>query len=135
MRAMSMPRTRDPDSTHPLEVIPFFRRFKCTPARDVLYTLIWNSALGAIFWAMGGIFRPQSMTVESLVFSLLVSNAIGYTLHAMFVITTHLGIDRWVRARGQAFTAGYYTVVSTLGVVVGFTIVALAFDSAWILKP
>ena len=129
---------RDPESWHPLEVIPFFRRWKCSVGRDVLYTFFWNSALGMIFWALGGIFRPASLNVGTLVNSVLVANAIGYTLHAIFLVTTWLGIDRWVRVQGPVFTAAYYTVVSTLGVVVGFTIVALASDATalrWILKP
>src|SRR5690349_5401969 len=129
---------RPPESFHPLEVIPFFRRWKWSPLRDILYTLIWNSALGVIFWALGGIFRPDSMNLGSLGTSVLVANSVGYTLHAMFMVTTRLGIDRWVRIQGPLFTTAYYTVVSTLGVVVGFTIVALALDSdalRWILKP
>ena len=138
MTAADPPRAWDPDKYHPLEVIPFFRRWECSPVRDILYTLIWNSLLGSIFWALGGIFRPSSMSVHNLVSSVLIANAIGYTLHAMFIVTSRLGIDRWVRQQGAVVTAAYYTVISTLGVVVGFTVVALAYDTEalqWILRP
>jgi LytS/YehU family sensor histidine kinase len=137
-RAPGIPVRSDPNEFHPLEVIPFFRRWKCSPLRDIAYTFIWNSLLGSIFWALGGIFRPSSMSVQNLVTSVLIANAIGYTLHAMFLVTSRLGVDRWVRGQGAVVTAAYYTVVSTLGVVVGFTVVALAYDSQalqWILRP
>jgi hypothetical protein len=133
-----LPKTRDPDSFHPLEIIPFFRRWKCGPVRDLLYTLVWNCGIGVAFWAIGAMFRPRGLQLEHLVTSVIVANGIGYTLHAMFLVTGRLGIDRWARGFGQAATAVYYTAMSTLGVVVGFSVVALAFDPGalrWILTP
>ena len=127
-----------PENFHPLEIIPVFRRWKCGPWRDLLYTLIWNCGIGTLFWLIGAMFRPKDLGVGDLVSNLIVANAIGYTLHAMFIVTARLGIDRWARGKGTAFTAAYYTVLSTLGVVVGFTVVALAFDPMalqWILRP
>ncbi|HEX5128953.1 MAG TPA: histidine kinase [Usitatibacter sp.] len=130
--------TWNPDHFHPLEIIPFFRRWKCGPVRDVIYTLIWNCGLGVAFWAIGAMFRPRGLELDDLAATVIVANVIGFTLHAMLMVTTRLGIDRWVRGYGQVATAAYYTVISTFGVVVGFTIVALAFDPQalrWILTP
>jgi len=133
------PRTgRGNEDFHPLEVIPFFRRWKRGPVRDLLYTLIWNCAIGVAFWAIGGMFRPQGLALGNLLGSLLFANAIGYVLHAMFLFTHHFGIDRWARGQGMVFTAVYYTGVGTLGVFIGFTVVAFAFDPGalgWILRP
>ena len=123
---------------HPLEIIPVFRRWKPGMARDLLYTFIWNCGLGLLFWAIGAMFRPQAVSGSGLLASLIIANAIGYTLHAMFLVTGRLGLDRWARGFGQVATAAYYTAVSTAGVFVGFTIVALAFDDGalrWILQP
>ena len=134
----ALPRGWDPESFHPLEIIPFFRRWKCGPVRDLVYTFIWNCGLGFLFFLIGAMFRPRGMDMSDLMANMIVSNAVGYTLHAMFLVTTRLGIDHWARARGQAVTTAYYTVLSTLGVVVGFTVVALAFDPKalqWILQP
>lgn len=128
----------DPDHFHPLEMIPFFRRWKPSTLRDLLYTFIWNCLLGASFWAIGGMFRPAGLSVDGLASNLIVANAIGYVLHAMFMVTTRLGIDRWARGRGGPFTVVYYTVLSTTGVVIGFTVVALAFEPdalQWMLQP
>ena len=134
----SLARGWDPDTFHPLEVIPFFRRWKCGPVRDVIYTLIWNCLIGVAFWLIGAMFRPRGLGWNDLASTLIAANSIGYTLHAMFLVTGRLGIDRWARGFGQLATATYYTVMSTLGVIVGFTIMALAFDPQalqWILTP
>jgi sensor histidine kinase YesM len=129
---------RKVDSFHPLEVIPYFRRWPCSPLRDVIYTFIWNCGIGFAFALLGMLFKPAQMTWDILLSYLLAANAIGYTLHAIFIVTASLGIDRWVRARGGVLTALYYTCVSTIAVVTGFTIVALALDPRalqWILQP
>ena len=132
------PEAWDPGTFHPLEIIPFFRRWKCGPVRDLIYTFVWNCGIGVTFWVIGALFRPRGMGVDDLMATLIAANAIGYTLHGMFLVTSRLGIDRWARGFGQVATAAYYTVMSTLGVVIGFTIVALSFDPRalqWILTP
>ncbi len=124
--------------SHPLEIIPFFRRWKCGALRDLLYTFIWNCGLGFIFWAIGVMFRPSGTSLADLSASLIAANAIGYTLHAIFTVTSRLGIDRWARGRGVAITVAYYAVASTFGVLIGFTMMALAFNPRalqWILQP
>ena len=126
------------DSFHPLEVIPFFRRWKCSPLRDILYTFIWNCLIALGFAVTGLVFNPKSMGWDTLLLYVIMANAIGYTLHAIFIVTSNLGIDRWVRGRGGVATAAFYTAVSTVGVVVGFVIFALAYDAralSWIAKP
>jgi len=136
--ATRLPGTWDPDTFHPLEVIPYFRRWKCSPIRDVIYTFLWNCLIGTAFWLIGAMFRPRGLGWDNLASTLFAANSIGYTLHAMFLVTGRLGIDRWARSFGQVATAAYYTVMSTLGVVVGFTIMALALDPQalrWILTP
>ena len=128
----------DPDNFHPLELIPFFRRWRCSPLRDVLYTLIWNCLIGAAFLLIGSATKARLPTLDDIVSMLLVANAIGFTLHAIFMVTNRFGVDRWARARGQAFTVVYYTTLSTLGVFIGFSVVALAFDPnalGWITQP
>jgi sensor histidine kinase YesM len=128
---------RRAESFHPLEIIPFFQRWPCSLGRDLLYTFIWNTAIGVAFWGIGGLFRPNLGLVD-LGGGVLVANAIGYTLHALFLVTTALGIDRRVRRKGGLATAVYYTVISTFGVAVGFLIVAYVLDPRavrWILSP
>ena len=126
------------DHFHPLEIIPFFRRWPCGPYRDLLYTLIWNCGIGLFFYTFGAALNPSAASWERALAYLLIANTIGYTLHALLMVTSRLGIDRWVRARGPVLVTAFYTVTSTAGVVIGFTIFALAFDPGalrWILHP
>ena len=37
--ATGLPKGWNPHNFHPLEAIPYFRRWKCGPGRDVLYTI------------------------------------------------------------------------------------------------
>src|SRR6185369_16332630 len=104
----------------------------------LVYTFIWNCGIGVVFLLIGAVFKPGALTLDSLASALIVANAIGYTLHAIFAVTGRLGIDRWVHGRGPVAGALYYTTISTLGVMVGFTLVALALDPQalqWILAP
>lgn len=134
---MQPPRAFDHDF-HPLEIFPFFRRWKPGPIRDVVYTAIWSAAIGAFFWVVGGMFRSRGLLLRDLAGSVLIALAIGYVLHVMFMLANRFGIDRKARALGAVFSVAYYVAMSTFGVLVGFTLVALAFDPyalGWILKP
>ena len=130
-------RPPDPGDFHPLEVIPYFRRWPKGVARNVLYTFIWNCLIGVIFWAIGGMFRPSGLSVGSLYASLLFANSIGFTLHAIFLVAGALGVERWVRCRGFVWSGFYYTVVCTLGVILGVAMVVAPFKNAfvWITQP
>src|SRR5688572_8317388 len=95
---LSPPRPVDLSNYHPLEVVPYFRRFAPGVARDVLYTLIWNCAIGLVFWVFAILFGGRgNFTVVSLIWNLIVANVIGYTLHALFVIGHGFGLERRAR--------------------------------------
>jgi len=115
----------DLHSSHPLEILPFFRRFRRGTARDLLYTWIWNCTLGFFFWGLAIFFGGGgNATAAYLVWNLIVANVIGYTLHGLFVIGSALRIERRARAAGSLAVAAYYTVIPTGGVVAGFALVS-----------
>lgn len=131
-------RCREAEDFHPLEVVPFFRRWRPGLARDLLYTFIWSCGLGLMFWVLALGFRPKSFGAGDLLANLLVANCVGYTIHALFSAGGHLGIARWVHNRGMVYRAFYYPVVISLGVVIGFAIFAAVFNPramAWLLQP
>ena len=109
---------------HPLEIFPFFRQFRPGTARDLLYTLLWNCALGLVFWGLAILFGGMgNANLVSLGWNLIVANVIGYMLHGLFVIGGELRIEAWARSRGSAAIAVYYTLIPTVGVIVGFALV------------
>ena len=116
--------------SHPLEMIPFFRRFPCSPARDLLYTFIWNCGLGTAFWLMNAGLVGRLPTSYNLLLYLVMANLIGYSIHGLFVLGQRTGIDRWFVARGLFAKAAYFTAVPTLGVIAGFQVWMIVFDLA-----
>ena len=132
---------RLPEEFHPLEIIPYFRRFPHGVVRDLIYTFIWNVGLGVTFWliaiALGGARGNAHWDV--LGWNLIVANAIGYTIHLLFLLGHAFDMDRRVRESGAAATALYYSLVSTLGVVIGFSLVNAGLDDArffnWMRNP
>ncbi len=77
---------------HPLEaVFPFFRRFRRSHARDLLYTAIWSSMIGLVFALFAIVFDPPrspgSYAWGRFAWAIFVlSNCIGFVMHAEFVI-------------------------------------------------
>ena len=45
------------DSLHPLELFPYFRRFKRSAFRTFIYTIIFNALIAAFFTLMALIFN------------------------------------------------------------------------------
>lgn len=138
-QAQLAPACEPKTSHHPLEIIPYFRRFRPSHGRDVLYTFIWNCLLGVAFWMIAIIMNARNFTFETLLLNLLVANSIGYVIHLLFFVGDALGIDRWARSAGSVVTTVYYIVVSTAGVVGGFAVVLAFMDQEtyynWLRNP
>jgi sensor histidine kinase YesM len=123
---------------HPLELIPYFRRFPCTPARDLLYTLIWNFLLGTGFVVMGAMFSGQIPSLRVYWIYLVVANLIGFTIHALYMVGRLLGLEGGARSSGLAVKVVYFSIIPTIGVIVGFQISLWIFDLGfrnWLKSP
>jgi sensor histidine kinase YesM len=125
-------------SFHPLEIIPFFRRFPCTPLRDFIYTFIWSSGFGIVFFLFGAISNWRHASIEGFAFYVLISNAIGYAIHGMYKLGSRSGLERAARERGAAAKVVYYAAMPIAGVFIGFAIASLftgASFGAWLSRP
>lgn len=123
MRAARAGTSEPPDkSSHPLDLIPLFRRWPCSPARDVLYTGIWNTLLALILFTLGLIFRPHSTTFwNSFVPMLVVANVVGYLIHGT-LMAANWALRGWpTRARGAPRVL-YYVSMVALCVIAGMLI-------------
>jgi sensor histidine kinase YesM len=110
-------------TSHPLDMIPLFRRWPCSPARDFLYTGIWNTGIAVMLVIIGRLLRERSVDFwTDLMPTLVVSNAIGYLIHGSLIGMSAL-LGGWpARAKGMARVLYYVTLVSLcvfLGVVAG----------------
>ncbi|HTR57939.1 MAG TPA: histidine kinase [Casimicrobiaceae bacterium] len=108
-----------PYARHPLELIPFFRRFRRTTARGLLYTLIFNSMFALVFALLALIFNPEWQIGHVLWANFVIANCIGFLIHGGFEITERLAQDRIARLSFAARTV-YYSGVSIVGVFVGY---------------
>ncbi len=120
------PRPRDTFDFHPLEVIPFFQRFAPSVPRDIAYTFLWNCVIGLLFWSTTLLFSPEKATARLFFWNIVMANAIGYTIHALFIVGTRTGLERRARAGGHLPMVLYYAGLSTSGVVLGFLAVSAA---------
>jgi len=124
---------------HPLEVIPFFKRVPPSPVRNAAYTFIWSTGLGFIIFLVGAAFSPHLPTREDFAWTFLFSNAIGFTIHALFFAGDRTGLESWVRGHGHLVKTTYYACMSTVGVVLGYGWMALTLDArlirAWLKSP
>jgi hypothetical protein len=106
-------------ATHPLELIPYFRRFRRAPARNILYTLIWNTLFAIAFTLLALLFNPELSLARVLWSNFVVANCIGYLIHAGFEVA-----ERWLRSwiARQSFAGRtlYYSGVSVAGVFGGY---------------
>ena len=69
---------------HPLELIPYFRRFERNPLRDLSYTLIWSSFFGVFFTIVALVINPRWDLGRALWTNLVIANCIGYLIHGGF---------------------------------------------------
>jgi sensor histidine kinase YesM len=118
-QANSLPGT----TSHPLDMIPLFRRWPCSPARDILYTGIWNTCLALLLVLAGRLLGATTGGFWSdFLPTLVVSNVIGYLIHGSLV-AAHTLLGGWpARARGLPRLLYYVIMVGAcvfVGLVVG----------------
>jgi signal transduction histidine kinase len=82
---------------HPLELIPFFRRWQPSLVRDWLYTVIWSTLLGVVLTAFVRLLTNDDATLYERLWSmLLMSNLVGAIFHGSALAANRL-LDGWPR--------------------------------------
>ncbi len=113
---------------HPLELIPFFRRWPWSPARDVIYTFVWSCTIAFVFLAIAAAMSGEWPSWGALRLYLLISNLIGYSIHSLFLIGDRSGIQARAITAGFLWKAAYFATVPILGVLMGFGFYITVFD-------
>jgi signal transduction histidine kinase len=109
---------------HPLEIIPYFRRWPCSMWRDLFYTFIWNCGFAFTFFGLDVAFSGGQTSFARFAAYMLVSHVIGYLIHLGYSIGASMGLERAARRSHFAVKVLYYSAVPTLSVVAGFWIVS-----------
>jgi sensor histidine kinase YesM len=113
---------------HPMEIIPFFRRWPQSFARDMIYTFLWSCLFGVIFYAMGAFTGGAMPSLRAFGIYVLISNIVGYSIHGLFDLGSTLRLDVLARRSGFIAKVIYFTAVPLLGVLLGLWLASFIFD-------
>jgi signal transduction histidine kinase len=105
---------------HPLEVIPYFRRFPYTRARNLVYTFIWSSLIAGIFILVSAALSGRMPSGRRMGIYFVVGYFMGFAIHALFEGGALFGVEAWVRRHGNAARTLYYIAIPILGAIAGF---------------
>ena len=111
------------ESSHPLDILPLFRRWPRSHGRDVIYTGIWNILLALFLVVSARFFNHRTGAfIDDFFPAAVVSNVIGYLIHAALMVTHRL-LRRWPAfARGLPRLLVHLVLVGVcvvLGIVLG----------------
>jgi signal transduction histidine kinase len=77
-----MPTALPARTPHPLEIIPLFRRWPASTARNLVYTAVWSSLIGLALALVARAFTASVRPFPALfAFMLLTSNTVGFLMH------------------------------------------------------
>jgi sensor histidine kinase YesM len=122
---------------HPLELFPFFRRFPSGFGRNFLYTFIWSSLIGVVFYAMNAMSVGR-LSLRVFELQILIANLIGYSIHALFHIGSMLRLDEAARRLGFPAKVVYFSLLPLAGVLIGFWVSSFIVDvgfRSWLTDP
>jgi sensor histidine kinase YesM len=99
---------------HPLEAIPFFRRFPKSLLRDVLYTLILSLFTTIVFSLIALLNLPTESFYELLRINAVFSLCIGYSIHLLSMI-----VGRTIRPWMQTAAASQRAILGIATAMIG----------------
>jgi signal transduction histidine kinase len=106
-------------SSHPLETIPFFRRFRRSVLRDIVYTVIWNTLFALLFTLLSVVIDPGAPILLVLKSTFVFAQCIGFFIYAGFLIGD--GVTRGRIHRGSLLSRTlYYSAIPIVGVIPGY---------------
>src|SRR5258706_4637122 len=123
---------------HPLELIPFFRRFPCSFGRNFLYTFIWSTLFGLAFYVMNSLGAERLLSSRVLGLQILIANLVGYSIHALFHAGSALRLEDAARRGGFTGKVVYFSLVPLGGVFIGLWLSSFIIDvgfRGWLTDP
>ncbi|MDQ6620438.1 MAG: histidine kinase [Pseudomonadota bacterium] len=120
---------------HPLDMVPFFRRFAPSHTRNIVYTFVWNLGFALFFSIFGLIFNPDAPIGRMLWVNCVIAMCVGYWIHTGYAIGNRVLGQRIHKATFARRTL-YYAGIPILGVFAGywlaFTILQWGTARRWV---
>jgi signal transduction histidine kinase len=132
------PRCQGVGNGHPLEIIPVFRRFRRSVARDIIYTALWNALFALFFALLAILFAPDEPIALVLRDTFVYAQCIGFVIYGAYLVAGRLFAAQlhdaglWVRS---AFHALIAIVGIFPGYLLAFRILHLTHGSSWLFSP
>lgn len=108
--------------SHPLDVLPLFRRWPSSPLRNAVYTGIWNSLIALVLVVVS---RLVTYSADSFMAdfwpTLVISNVVGYLIHGTLLATDRL-LGGWPRRASALPRLVYHVLTVMLCVLVGIAL-------------
>ncbi|QYF93396.1 histidine kinase [Massilia sp. PAMC28688] len=120
MHAETAPRRRT--ASHPLDLLPLFRRWPPSLLRDLIYTGLWNALLAFLIVLASRFLnaRPTSFW-QDLYPALIISNIVGYLVHACLVAGDRL-LNGWPLRAGPLAVLLYFVGVVGMCAMIGISL-------------
>src|SRR5689334_20006058 len=105
------PRCQGVGNGHPLEIIPVFRRFRRSVARDIIYTALWNALFALFFALLAILFAPDEPIALVLRDTFVYAQCIGFVIYGAYLVAGRLFAAQlhdaglWVRTAFHALIA------------------------------
>ena len=135
---MNASRPEDCARPHPLEIIPFFRRFPSTRARNLFYTFIWSSIFAITFLLANVAMTAKLPSIRAIAMFGVIGNLIGFAIHALYSAGQLFGLERWAKRSNFAVKTAYFSLVPIIGVIAGMQGADWIFHigfSGWLVTP
>ena len=127
-----------PITAHPLELIPFFRRFPKSIPRDLAYTAIWNTLFAVFFALIAIVMDTRASFLRELRGTFVFAQCIGFLIHATFMICDRTVGSRINRAKLWVRTL-YYSAIPIVaifpGYMLAFWLLNIRNGTAWLFDP
>ncbi len=122
---------------HPLELFPVFRRIPRSIVRDLVYTLLWNTLLAAVFALLNLVFIPHERLADIAWANFVFANCIGFLIHIEFLVGDR--VYPGIHGRGPTLRMAYYSTLPIFGVFAGYWLATeiLHFNAmrTWVFSP
>lgn len=111
--------TKPDASNHPLELIPFFRRWPAGTARDLVYTFVVGLGFCLFFFGIYAYNVPSEHLGRQLWNDFVIAMAISYTCHGLYGLGDRF-LGSWQRKLQGWRRVAYYMAVPVCGVFAGY---------------
>ena len=108
--------------THPLDFLPFFRRWPRSPLRNVVMTVTLSMTIGGTISLVQVMFRGTGHLIDIVLPTIVIGNTVGFLVHAGLMSMGWL-LRGWPNRQPDLVRAVYYvtlvSLLSILGLVLG----------------